>query len=88
MRPALRDGRFSIFLPPLVCLPVAVIGEVARFWERLQAHGLWEFTLFYRASEVQELYLSLFILFYLMIFRSRILARRVAGLPARPLTGR
>jgi hypothetical protein len=87
-RPALRDGRFSIFLPPLVCLPVAVIGEVARFWERLQAHGLWEFTLFYRASEVQELYLSLFILFYLMVFRSRVLARRVAGLPARPLAGR
>jgi hypothetical protein len=87
-RPALREGRFAIFLPPLACLPVAVIGEVAKFWERLQSHGLWDITLFYRASEVQELYLSLFILFYLMVFRNRVLARRIAGLPARPLAGR
>lgn len=83
-RPAIRSGRFALFLPPLACLPVAVIAEVGKIWERLQALGLWDVVLFYRASEVQELYFSLFILFYLMVFRRRVLARRVAGLPARP----
>jgi len=83
-RPAIREGRFALFLPPLACLPSALIGELGKIWERLQALGLWDATLFYRASEVQELYFSLFILFYLMVFRHRVLARRVAGLPARP----
>jgi len=82
--PAIREGRYSLFLPPLACLPVAVIAELGKIWERLQSHGLWDFVIFYRASEVQELYFSLFILFYLMVFRHRVLARRVAGLPARP----
>lgn len=86
-RPSIRKGRFSLFLPPLVCLPVAVIGEVAKMWERLQSTGLWDTALFYQASEVQELYLSLFILLYLMVFRNRVLARRTAGLPARPAAG-
>ncbi|GAB4226013.1 MAG: hypothetical protein Tsb0032_32210 [Kiloniellaceae bacterium] len=84
-RPSIREGRFALFLPPLVCLPVAVIGEVAKMWERLQSLGAWDVIIFYQASEVQELYLSLFILFYLMVFRNRLLARRAAGLPARPL---
>lgn len=84
-RPAIRQGRFALLLPPLACLPVAVIAEVGKNWERLQALGLWDAVLFYRASEVQELYFSLFILFYLMVFRRRILARRIAGLPARPV---
>lgn len=83
-RPSIRGGRYGVFLPPLACLPVAVIGEVGKIWERLQSHGLWDVVLFYRASEVQELYFSLFILFYLMVFRHRVLARRLAGLPARP----
>lgn len=82
--PSLRGGRSALFLPPLACLPVAVIAELGKIWERLQSHGLWDFVIFYRASEVQELYFSLFILFYLMVFRHRVLARRVAGLPARP----
>ena len=84
-RPKIREGRFALFLPPLVCLPVAVIGELGKIWERLQSLGLWEPVIFYQASEVQELYLSLFILFYLIVFRNRVLARRAAGLPARPL---
>jgi hypothetical protein len=83
-RPSIREGRYSLFLPPLACLPVAVIAELGKIWERLQSHDLWDFVIFYRASEVQELYFSLFILFYLMVFRHRVLARRVAGLPARP----
>lgn len=87
-RPSIRAGRFALFLPPLACLPCAVLAEFSRNWERLQARGLWDVTLFHRASEVQELYFSLFILFYLMVFRQRVLARRRAGLPARPMAGR
>ena len=87
-RPAIRRGRFAIFLPALVCLPTAVICEVGKIWERLHSLGLWDWVIFYQASEVQELYLSLFILFYLIVFRNRVLARRTAGLPARPLAAR
>lgn len=87
-QPTIREGRVALFLPPLACLPSALIAEVAKIWERLQALGLWDVTLFYRASEVQELYFSLFILFYLMVFSQRVLARRRAGLPARPVAGR
>lgn len=86
-RPAIREGRFALFLPPLACLPSALVAELGKIWERLQSLGLWDATLFYRASEVQELYFSLFILFYLMVFRQRVLARRRAGLPARPVAG-
>lgn len=82
--PAIREGRFALFLPPLACLPVALIGEIGKIWERLHALGLWDFVIFFQASEVQELYMPLFILFYLMVFRKRLLARRAAGLPARP----
>ncbi len=84
--PAIREGRFALFLPPLTCLPVAIVCEVGKVWERLHDLGLWDFVIFSRASEVQELYISLFILFYLMVFRKRLLARRAAGLPARPAT--
>ena len=83
-RPSLRAGRYALFLPPLACLPVALIAEVGKIWERLQSLGLWDAILFYQASEVQELYFSLFILLYLIVFRNRLLARRMAGLPARP----
>jgi hypothetical protein len=83
-RPAIREGRFALFLPPLVCLPVALIAEIGKIWERLQSMGLWDWVIFYQASEVQELYFYLFILFYLIVFRNRLLARRAAGLAARP----
>jgi len=82
--PSMREGRFALFLPPLSCLPVAIVCEVGKVWERLHDLGLWEFVIFSQASEVQELYISLFILLYLMVFRNRLLARRAAGLPARP----
>ncbi len=81
-RPQIRQGRFALFLPPLVCLPVAVIAEVAKFWERLRGHGLYDFLLFRRASEIQELYFVLFILFYLMVFHQRLRAQRRAASPA------
>lgn len=83
-RPGIRQGRLALFLPPLVCLPTAVIGEAAKFWERLHGKLLPDWNLFYNASEVQELYIYLFIHFYLIVFRNRVLARRAAGLPARP----
>lgn len=82
-RPSIREGRFALFLPPLVCLPTAVVGEVGKMWERLVQDGS-GWILFYNASEVQELYLSLFVLLYLIVFRNRLLARRAEGLPARP----
>ncbi len=80
-RPGIREGRYAIFLPPLVCLPVAVIAEFAKVWERLQGHGLWDIAIFYRASEVQELYFAFFILFYLIVFRQRLLVHRSAATP-------
>ncbi|MEO3430962.1 hypothetical protein AAFN88_19060 [Pelagibius sp. CAU 1746] len=82
--PSIREGRFALFLPPMACLPVAVIGEIAKMSERLRGLGLWDGTIFYNASEVQELYIYLFILFYLIVFRNRLRARRAAGLPPRP----
>ncbi|NIA70875.1 hypothetical protein HBA54_19940 [Pelagibius litoralis] len=78
-RPQIREGRFAVFLPPLVCLPVAAIAEFAKVWERLKGHGLWDIAIFYRASEIQELYFAFFILFYLIVFRQRLLARRVTA---------
>ena len=77
-RPGLRQGRFAVFLPPLVCLPVALLAEISKGWERLQSAGLWDITLFQRASEIQELYFALFILFYLIVFRKRLLEQRNA----------
>jgi hypothetical protein len=82
-RPAIRSGSVALFLPPLACLPVALLAELSKLSERLPSNWLGEVVLFDRASEVQELYFSLFILFYLMVFRHRVLARRTAGLPAR-----
>src|SRR3546814_6285427 len=52
-------GRFALFLPPLACLPVAVIAEAGKLYDRLQSLGLWDLVIFDRASEVQELYFSL-----------------------------
>ena len=77
-RPQIRQGRFAVFLPPLVCLPVAVIAEFAKTWDRLRSEGLWDIIIFRRPSEIQELYFVLFILFYLVVFRKRLLASRPA----------
>lgn len=71
-KPQLRQGRFALVLPPLACLPVALLAEVSKLTDRLAdvlgpaAH------LFRRASEVQELYFYLFILLYLIILRRRL----------------
>ncbi len=74
--PQIRRSRLAIIFPPMISLPSAFIAEFASNSERvLEAFGssMW---LFYRTSEVQETYLYLFILFYLIGMRHRLLARR------------
>ena len=71
-RPAIRQAWFGIVLPPLICLPVALLAEFARMTERLLklvADGAY---LFNRASEVQELYFFWFILLYLIVLNRRL----------------
>ena len=71
-RPALRSGKLALFLPPLLCLPSAVIAEISRLPERIgPALGLGNGP-FPRASEVQELYFYLFILFYVIVLKRRL----------------
>jgi hypothetical protein len=78
-RPEIRSGRFAIFLPPLACLPIAVLAEFSRIWERLFKAGITDFKVFMRASELQEFYFALFIFTYLLVFRRRLMARSSSG---------
>lgn len=78
-KPEIRSGRFAIFLPPLVCLPIAVLAEFSRIWERMFKAGITDFKVFVRASEVQEFYFVLFIFAYLLVFRKRLVARSPIG---------
>jgi len=71
-RAELRDSRYAIIVPPLICLPAAVLAELTRFSERVADALGGENPIFARASEVQELYFYLFVLFYLIILRRRI----------------
>lgn len=73
-RPELRQWRFAVIVPPLLCLPTAVLAEVTRLSERVADMLGGEDPIFARASEVQELYFYLFVLFYLIILRRRIAA--------------
>ncbi len=73
-RPRIRRGRFGIYLPPLACLPAALIAEVVRMWDRLVIGLGGHSWLFHRSSEIQELYFYLFILFYVIILRRRLSA--------------
>ncbi len=70
--PAIRRARLAIVLPPLLCLPSAVIAEAVRMSGRALGALAPGTTLFERASEVQELYFYLFILLYLMVLRRRL----------------
>ena len=73
-RPAIRRGALGIILPPLLCLPVALLAEITRATERMnEALGAMG-NIFPRASEVQELYFYLFMLFYLIVLRQRLRA--------------
>ncbi len=71
-KPQLRQGRFALVLPPLACLPVALLAEVSKLTDRLADFLGPAAHLFRRASEVQELYFYLFILLYLIILRRRL----------------
>ncbi|HSM41434.1 MAG TPA: hypothetical protein VK862_11845 [Afifellaceae bacterium] len=73
--PQIRSGRFAVFLPPMACLPIGVLAEFSRVWERLYKHDIIHFEVFVRASELQEFYFSLFIFVYLLVFQQRIAAR-------------
>lgn len=76
--PAIRRHRLAIILPPMVCLPSAALAEVIRLSERILDKTAPGTQLFYRASEIQELYFYLFILLYLIILRRRLLTARPA----------
>lgn len=71
-RASIRQSRYAIILPPLVCLPSALLAEASRLAERLLDLARPGAYFFYRASEVQELYFYLFLLFYLIVLRRRL----------------
>ena len=71
-RPALRRQSYSVILPPLLCLPSAVLAEITRMWERAIEFVGGTFYLFGRSSEVQEFYFYLFVLLYLIVLRRRL----------------
>ena len=74
--PWIRRSRPAIILPPMICLPSALIAEFARMSERALDAFAGGVQLYYRASEVQETYFYLFILLYLIALRRRLLAAR------------
>ncbi len=71
-RPGLRGRGLAPILPPLLCLPVALLAEASRLSERLLQLSGGDFRLFTRSSEVQELYFYAFILLYLVVLRRRL----------------
>lgn len=77
-RPAIRQTRFAVILPPLICLPVALLAEVSRMTERLLKQVADGAYLFNRASEVQEFYFFYFVLLYLIVLQRRLKATQLA----------
>ena len=74
--PQIRRSRLAIILPPMICLPSALIAEFAAMLERILNLFWGAAELPYRTSEVQETYFYLFILLYLVVLRRRLLAWR------------
>ncbi len=74
-RPQIRQVRWALIIPPLACLPVALLAEFTRLSEVFLSDG----RLFQRTSEAQELFFFLFVLFYLVSLRRRL---RAAADPA------
>lgn len=60
LRPGLLSGPLDLLAPTAACLPVALLAELAGASKRLG------FELFFRPSEVQELFFYLFVLIYLV----------------------
>ena len=77
-RPRIRRLPGAVILPPLLCLPAAVLAELARFSERILDSLGYQVYPFHRPSEVQEFYFYLFILLYLTVLYRR-LSPRAAG---------
>ncbi|MCZ4280791.1 hypothetical protein O4H49_08380 [Kiloniella laminariae] len=71
-RPALWNHPLAIVVPTFHLFPTALIAEITRMTERLLAAMDSSFRLFQRASEVQELFFALFVLFYLILFLRRL----------------
>ncbi len=73
-RPAIRRSPPAVILPPLLCLPSALLAEGVRLSERLASLLGDKPYLFHRPSEVQEFYFYLFTLLYLIVLRRRLTA--------------
>jgi hypothetical protein len=71
-RPRLRGLPGAVILPPMLCLPVAVLAEFARFSERILDSFGYQVYPFHRPSEVQEFYFYLFVLLYLTVLYRRL----------------
>ena len=71
LRPQLRAMRWSLFLPPAALVPTALMAVGFLLIGDLQKLGIGK-ALMQRPSEVMELYLYLFLLFYLIVFARRI----------------
>jgi hypothetical protein len=63
--------RWSLFLPPAALVPTALMAVGFLLIGDLQKLGIGK-ALMQRPSEVMELYLYLFLLFYLIVFARRI----------------
>lgn len=68
----LQAGRLAYLVPPLACLPAAAMAELVRVDE----FGAWlagsPSGLFYRGSEVQELFFYFFVILYLLALQRRV----------------
>lgn len=73
-RPRLRRRRFAIIVPALICLPTAVLAEFSLWSQEVMDAIDPRVRLFYRPSEVQELFFYWFVLLYLLVLRDRLKA--------------
>jgi len=73
-RPEIRRARLAVILPPLACLPAALVAEAARLTEVAARQVDADPLPFGRPSEVHELGLYIFILLYLIVLRRRLQA--------------
>jgi hypothetical protein len=71
-RPGIRRLPGAVVLPPLFCLPSALLAEFARFSERILDALGYQVYPFLRPSEVQEFYFYFFILLYLVALHRRL----------------
>lgn len=71
-RPSIRENWYGVILPPLICLPSALLAEFSKIAERLLDLLPFHAYLFFRASEVQEFFFYYFILLYLIVLHRRL----------------